>query len=87
MKRVTIEEIEEKVANVEYIFPESCPRMTLCVLTMQNGFSISGQAVAADIENFNENLGREMSRKDALTKMWPIESYLRFEKEDNDDAS
>lgn len=77
--RVTLEDIKNRVDTIEYLHPETCPRMTLAIVTMDNGFVISGVSVAADMAHFDEGIGKEMAYDDAIKKMWPMESYLRFE--------
>jgi hypothetical protein len=77
--RVTLEDIKNRIASVEYLHPDSCRRMTLCVLTMDNGFAVCGMSVAADMAHFDEGIGKEMAYDDAVNNMWPMEFYLRFE--------
>lgn len=50
--------------------------LTFCVLVLKNGFSVSGESACASPENFNEQIGREIARKNAVEKIWPLEGYL-----------
>ena len=50
--------------------------LTFCVLTLRNGFTVTGQSACASAENFDAVAGREYARKDAVNKVWPLEGYL-----------
>jgi len=48
----------------------------VCELTLANGFTVRGDAAAVSKENFNEDVGRSVSRKNARDKIWQLEGYL-----------
>jgi len=50
--------------------------VTVCCLTLQNGYNVIGKSAAASVENFDEELGREIARKDAREQIWALEGYL-----------
>lgn len=74
--RVTLDSIKEKIQTTEFIYPETAPHMTIAVITMENGFFVTGQSAPADPENFNEELGKQLAYEDAMRKIWPLEGYL-----------
>jgi len=49
--------------------------LTFCVLVLQNGFIVTGEAACASPENFNAETGRAAARKDAVSKIWPLMGY------------
>ena len=54
--RITPEKIEEVIEKDEYhVFPES--QLTVCCLTLKNGFTVTGESACASPENFNKELG------------------------------
>ncbi len=54
--------------------------LTLCILTLRNGFTIVGKSACVSPENFNAELGRKIAREDAVNQIWPLEGYrLRSE--------
>lgn len=73
---VTVPAIEAKIAGEEYINPASIPHMTLCIMTMANGFAIVGTSAPADPKNFSADYGRQLARADAIRQIWPLEGYL-----------
>jgi len=74
-RRLTPDRIEAAIASEQYIvIPETC--LTICVLTMQNGFNVSAEAACADKANFNKEIGRTVARRNALNQVWPLEGYL-----------
>jgi len=48
----------------------------VCELTLRNGFSVRGEAATVSKENFNDEIGRDISRKNARDKVWQLEGYL-----------
>ncbi len=50
--------------------------LTFCVLTLQNGFTVTGESACASPENFCAELGRKIARENAVNKVWMLEGYL-----------
>ena len=50
--------------------------MTIAVLTLQNGYTVTGQSACADPANFDIELGKKIAYDDGLKKIWPLEGYL-----------
>jgi hypothetical protein len=77
--KVTIEQIETKIKDETYlVLPDG--RTTLCILTLENGFTIKGGSSCVDSEEFDLMLGRAYSREDAVKQIWAFEGYLLAEK-------
>ena len=71
--------IDETIAD-EYYHVVPGTTLTVCVLTLQNGFTVTGESAAASPENFDEEIGRDIARKNAREKIWALEGYLLKEK-------
>lgn len=72
---VKAEELSELVESEQYhVFPGTT--LTVCCLTLKNGYTVTGEAACADPDNFNEVTGKHYARKDAIRKLWPLEGYL-----------
>jgi len=54
--------------------------LTVCILTLANGFTVVGKSACASPENYNEDLGEHYAREDAKRQIWPLEAYLLREK-------
>ena len=73
--RVTPERLEACIAGEDYhVFPGS--QLTVCCLTLANGFTVIGESACASPQNFNAELGRKIAREKARDKIWPLEGYL-----------
>lgn len=57
-----------------YVFPGTT--MTVCCLTLRNGFSVIGKSAAASPENFDEKIGRDVAYTEARDRIWELEGYL-----------
>lgn len=62
------------LAEQFHVFPGTT--MTVCALTLRNGFVVVGESAAASPENFNEEIGRKIARDHARDKIWALEGYL-----------
>lgn len=77
--RVTPERIKQVVTRVEFhVFADST--LTVCVLTLQNGFTVVGKSACASPANFNQELGERIAREDAERQIWPLEGYVLRQK-------
>jgi len=73
--RLTPELIDEVIKDTYYhVVPNTT--LTLCVLTLQNGFHVTGESAAASIENFDKELGEKIAFQNAREKIWAFEGYL-----------
>ena len=86
--RVTPADIEAEIASEWYIsgatgvvpdeFQPPVPAghplrlLTICVLVLRNGFTVTGESACASPENFNAEIGRRIARENAISKVWPL---------------
>ncbi len=50
--------------------------LTVCCLTLRNGYTVTGESASASPENFDEEIGRKIARDNARSKIWALEGYL-----------
>ena len=73
--RLTPAKIDAAIAKEQYhVFEGSC--LTVCCLTLQNGFTVTGESACASPANFNAELGQKIAREKARDKIWALEGYL-----------
>ena len=71
--------IDEAISSEQYhVFPGTT--MTVCALTLRNGYIVTGESAAASPENFDKEIGRKIARENARNKIWALEGYLLREK-------
>ena len=77
--RVTPAAIDALIKAEDYhVFPGTM--LTVCCLTLQNGFTVIGESACASPENFNAELGRKIARDKARNAIWPLAGYALREK-------
>jgi len=70
-KRITPDMLDAEIAAEDYhVFPGSC--LTVCALTLANGFTVTGESACASPENFDAELGQKIARSNARDKLWPL---------------
>ena len=50
--------------------------LTICILVLQNGFTVIGTSACASPENYNEAIGRKIAKENAREQIWKLEGYL-----------
>lgn len=82
--------IQEKGLNAPRLFPADIDavivgetftvlpsgKVMVCELTLRNGFTVRGEAATVSKANFNEEIGKTVSRENARKKVWELEGYL-----------
>jgi hypothetical protein len=77
--RLTPSLIDEAIVSEQYhVFNGTT--MTVCALTLRNGYIVTGESAAASPANFNQAIGRKIARDNARNKIWALEGYLLREK-------
>lgn len=88
--RVTPQQIDDCIAG-EYCFTaanatKGCPQLpslallTICVLVLKNGFTVTGESACASPDNYSQEIGNRIARDNARQKIWPLEGYLLRQK-------
>jgi hypothetical protein len=101
-ERVSLASMEAKIVGEHYftagealrgqrnvpVIPSSLNLLTICVLQLENGFTILGKSAPASADNFDAEKGRRFAYEDAIKQLWPLEGYLLRQKlHDRDNAS
>lgn len=66
------------VSEAYHVFPGTT--LTVCALTLRNGFIVTGTSAAASPENFDREIGQDIARKNAREQIWAFEGYLLRER-------
>lgn len=73
--RLSPELIDSVIESESYVVLPSGKSM-ICELMLRNGYSVRGESSVVSKENFDENIGRKISRANAREKIWQLEGYL-----------
>ncbi len=73
--RLTPEDIKNCIRSHAYMMTPSGKSM-MCEIVLKNGFTVEGMSSAVSRENFDKVTGREVSYKNAFSKIWELEAYL-----------
>jgi Phage protein (N4 Gp49/phage Sf6 gene 66) family len=77
--RITPAQIDGVIIGEDYhVFPGTT--LTICCLTLANGYTITGESACASPENFDVELGRKIARDNAKQKIWALEGYALRER-------
>lgn len=49
--------------------------LTICVLTLANGFTVHGVSACASPENFLPDVGKRIAKENAVQQIWPLMGY------------
>jgi len=70
--------IESKIVKEEYHLLTDV--LTVCVLTLENGFTVTGNSDCVSPANYNKEIGDRIARDNAKEKIWELEGYLLKQK-------
>ena len=90
--RVSLSDIKKKIVS-EYYYnagdlarafkhPEhaSLDVLTVCLVVLDNGFTIIGKSAPASADNFDEPLGQRLAYEDAVRQIWPLMGFALRER-------
>jgi hypothetical protein len=66
---------DERVGDIKWDTARPLALLTICVLVLHNGFTVTGTSACASPENFDANIGRRLARADAERQLWPLLGY------------
>lgn len=78
-ERVTAEYIKSRIAAVSFLaLPSST--VTLCHLTLDNGFSVRGESACVDKANYDYEIGKSIAFEHAFKSLWPLFGFALAER-------
>ena len=72
--RLTPTLIDATIVYAEY-FRVPNTTCTICALILKNGYVVVGKAAAISMENFDEEIGKQVAYSDAREQIWALEGY------------
>lgn len=79
MNTITTQTIDARVDSINYTrIPNTT--LTICTITMVNGFTVIGHSACVDPARFNQQMGEEIAYENAFEKLWELEGYLLAER-------
>lgn len=74
-QRITNKQINDSIIKSQYhVFGDTM--VTVCCLTLENGFNVIGSSACADPDNFDKKVGRTIAYDNARQEIWKLEGYL-----------
>ena len=49
--------------------------LTICVIVLKNGFTVTGESACASPENYRKDIGERLALEKAKEKIWPLMGY------------
>lgn len=73
--KLDVTDIESVIQKVEYVRLDGT-NVTICWLTLRNGFVVTGESSCVDPAEFKETVGKDLAFAAAKKKVWELEGYL-----------
>lgn len=72
--KISEEKVESHILAEQYhLFSDTS--VTVCCLTLVNGFNCIGHSACIDIAEFDQDLGEKLARQKAFSKAWSFVAY------------
>ena len=75
--RVTKEYMESRITDKS--FTRFSDTVTLCQITLDNGYSVRGESACVNPANYNQEIGERIAYDNAFNKLWPLFGFLLAE--------
>lgn len=79
--RVTPADINARIVATDYT--RLTPTVTICNITLDNGFSVRGESACVNLDNYDQEIGERISHDNAFNQLWPLFGFLLAEKNFN----
>lgn len=76
---VTEEYMEGRI--VDETFTRFSDTVTVCQITLDNGYSVRDESVCVNPENYNQEIGEKIAYDRAFSKLWVLFGFLLAEKQ------
>jgi hypothetical protein len=76
-EKVTKDAMEARIVDTAFI--RIGATVTVCSLTLDNGYSVRGESACVDAVNYNQEIGEKLARDQAFAKLWPLFGFLLSE--------
>ena len=77
--RVTEAEVLGSIVKKDF-YVHADGTLTICVLTLANGFTVTGESACADIKNYKQDIGERIAYDNAVKKIWAFLGYMLRDK-------
>lgn len=76
-ERMTLQEIEARIVDTTFL--KLGETVTICSLTLDNGYSVRGESACVDARNYNQPIGEKLARDQAIARLWPLFGFMLSE--------
>lgn len=77
--RVTEKDLDKEIVGEDY-YRFSGTTVTVCCLKIRNGMCLVGESACVDPNNFDEAIGRKVSRANARDQLWKLLGFRLLDK-------
>ena len=77
--RLTPADIESVIVDEMYHIFDGTTTM-VCCLVLKYGYTVTGESACISVDNFDEEIGKNVARTNAVNKIWMLEGYLLKDK-------
>jgi len=76
-RRVTPAAVDAEITDEDYLSNHqlSGGRVTFCILTLSNGFTVTGESACADPAAYDEDIGRDLAKGRAREKVFELLAF------------
>jgi len=71
-RRVTLDDVMNSIIKEDYLYLGT---LTICVLSLWNGFQVTGQSACADPANYKKDIGDRIAKENAVKEIWPLMGF------------
>lgn len=77
-ERVTKEYIQSRIKG-NPTFIRAADTLTICIITVDNGFTVTGESACVKAENYDQEVGETIAYNNAFAKLYGLFGFLLAE--------
>lgn len=75
-RQITPEFIDEQIQDIEWIHDENNQKYVVCVITVENGFKVTGVSHRQFSTEHDESIAMKAAKEKAIDQLWAHYSFL-----------
>ena len=79
--KLTLDDVTGAIADKK--FSKLGEKTTVCLLTLRNGFEVTGTSSCVDPREYSQEIGERLAYEKAELEVWKLEAYLLQQKRAN----
>lgn len=75
--KLSLSDIQSEIMSVDYIDRPFNTTLTICMITLNNGYTVVGHSACINPDDYDMHIGRQVAYKKAEDQIWGLLGYVK----------